>query len=170
MAVKQSMVDTTPTERSLGTVDGGSTASTAAMQAAYPGSPIYSGKISDSSLLEYYQKLMANTELNDGGHMFGTVNLDYSGAPNLRKVETGGGGLPGTPYIPNVSSPGEGTTDPTKLPDPPKDLGVNASDGTYGLGGSLTEPSKKSKEIASNKIGSYVMGSADPEGKPYGKA
>ena len=35
-----------------------------------------------------------------------TVSLEFADAPDISKVETGGGGLPATPYVPNPSSPG----------------------------------------------------------------
>jgi hypothetical protein len=37
----------------------------------------------------------------------GGVSLTYASAPDLAAVKVGGGGLPSTPYTPNLTSPGE---------------------------------------------------------------
>ena len=43
------------------------------------------------------------------------VKRDYGDAPNLDEVVVGGGGLPGSPYAPNIASPAVGV-DPASLP------------------------------------------------------
>lgn len=79
---------------------------------------------------------------------------DYTDAPNLSEVETGPGGLPGTPYVPNVASPGEGTTNPLDLPAPPEGVGVRPSDVPFsGVPITANDPSNTSASLAGTKVG-----------------
>ena len=79
---------------------------------------------------------------------------DYTDAPNLASVETGPAGLPGTPYIPNVASPGEGSVSPTDMPEPPEGVGALPSDVPFsGVPITENDPSNTSKSMAGTKIG-----------------
>lgn len=78
------------------------------------------------------------------------VDLTFSRAPDLSTVKTGGGGLPSTPYTPNLTSPGEvNGVDPTKQADmkisDTKELSVTAQPGVNGL----VNPSEVSTKIGS---------------------
>jgi len=100
---------------------------------------------------------VANGVVNDAGHTFGTYDLNYSNSPNMQNVETGGGGLPASAYVPNPTSPGPGSvfaSDQDAYTGEIPDAGVEF--GT-GLGG-LAEPSSTSKGISSQAIGSYISG------------
>lgn len=46
-------------------------------------------------------------QVGDPNQFKSGVSLDYSDAPDLAEVKIGGGGLPSTPYTPNLTSPGE---------------------------------------------------------------
>ena len=60
--------------------------------------PGYLAELSDTERKTYYENNVINgTVLNGLG--FNSFNKDYSDAPNLVDVATGGGGLPSTPYI-----------------------------------------------------------------------
>jgi len=101
----------------------------------------------------------AASVVNDAGVWgFSTVSLEFADAPDLGEVETGGGGLPATPFVPNITSPGEGNANnPLAMPeytgDPiPKNSG-------YGSGlGSTASPSKTSPNIGKVTVGSYISG------------
>jgi len=54
----------------------------AAMRAMYPGSPAYDGTYDDDHVITKYNEVNTSP-INDGGHTFGLVNLDYSDAPDL---------------------------------------------------------------------------------------
>ena len=48
--------------------------------------------------------------------------MEFSGAPNLNNVETGGQGLPATPFVPNPTSPGEGVVSAANVAPAPKEF------------------------------------------------
>lgn len=134
----------------------------ASLQAAYPGSPVYSGDLTDDVAKEQYMKIVTDANVNDGGHTFGTVDLNYTGAPNLADVEVGGGGLPGSPYAPNVATPPTGQN-PADIPA----SGVDATNLARGSGGAfsgdgLANPKDTSATISNQKIGSLLKGSSTP--------
>lgn len=117
--------------------------------------------------------------LDDGGYMYGQVDLRFAGrridgsvddsfaAPDLTTVQTGGEGLPASPYIPNLTSPGEGNgTDPSQQPEftgnlPDGGDPALASSKQFGRGdGSAANPVTTASEIARNTIGNYIIGSS----------
>ena len=141
---------------------------TANLQSMFPGSPINKGDISDSERLEFYQNLLDlsnidSDSLHAAGGYYGIPNhsMNYveNGMPVMSDVQTGGGGLPATPYSPNLTSPGPGST---SAADQPEFTGVTkdpASVSNFGTGlGGLVEPSATAKNIATQTIGSYVSG------------
>ena len=98
--------------------------------------------------------------INDGGHTFGTYDLNYDngdGPPDQTEVTTGGGGLPASGYIPNLSSTVPGDISPTQQP---VYAGTLPSAGVeYGVGlGGLAKPADTTPNVASQKIGSYIKG------------
>jgi hypothetical protein len=95
--------------------------------------------------------------VNDSGYMFSLHNLNYKDAPNLEEVETGGAGLPATPYTPNTSSPGPGSVHYSDIPEYKGDLPVPSTQFGSGLGGAVS-PSKTSEGISSQTLGDYVSG------------
>ena len=56
-----------------------------------------------------------NGNINEGGYWGGSVNLNYKDAPKLKDVVTGPGGAPGSPYAPNLNSPGPGSVNPADM-------------------------------------------------------
>tara|TARA_R110001599_G_scaffold21330_4_gene80036 strand:+ start:627 stop:1154 length:528 start_codon:yes stop_codon:yes gene_type:complete len=95
--------------------------------------------------------------INDGGYMFGLQDLNYTEAPNLEEVETGGAGLPATPYTPNTSSPGAGSVHYADIPEYEGDLPKPTPQFGVGLGGTVS-PSVTSKGVSSQTLGDYVSG------------
>ena len=95
------------------------------------------------------------------GNGINSFSRDYSEAPNILDVETGGGGKPASPFVPNLASPGPGSINPTdqpvfngELPDP---ASKTTPFGT-GLGGTANpaETSEQIRNIAS--LGEYISG------------
>ena len=144
------------------------TSNTANLRSMFPGSPINKGELTDQERLEFYQNLldMSNIDsdtLHAAGVYYGTPNysMNYieNNMPIMSDVQTGGGGLPATPYSPNLSSPGPGSTSAADQPEytgTTKDPATISNFGT-GLGG-LVEPTTTSKNIATQAIGNYVSG------------
>ena len=144
------------------------TSKSANLRAAFPGSPIYNQEISDLERLETYQKILDASNIdsdpkNAAGGYYGMPNYDMNfiknGLPVIADVETGGGGLPATPFSPNVTSPGAGSS---RAADQPEFLGETKNPDTIsnfgsGLGGTV-EPEVTTKNISNIKIGQYVSG------------
>jgi hypothetical protein len=134
-----------------------------ALRAMYPGSPAYDGTYDDDHVISTYNQLNVSP-INDGGYYFGTFNLDFSDAPDLTTVKTGGGGLPGTPYSPNTASPGPGLN-PKNIPAiDPAILAKDKGGGGFGVGDGLASPNNTSKVISRQKIGNLILGSSTPRG------
>lgn len=147
----QITVEAVSTERGLGTSD------TSTMQEMFPGSPIHSGDLTAASVLAMGNDLLISEIVNDGGHTFGTFNRDFSGAPVLADVVTGGGGLPGSPYTPAPGSPGPGSMNPADIPTPPADWPPPAGI-EYGVGSGQLSPDAESQKISNQTIGDYLFG------------
>jgi hypothetical protein len=155
-----------PTHRQL-TVEvpvstrGNGKSDTKTLQKAFPSSPIYKGELTDQVILEEGQTLLVDGLVNDGGHTFGEFDRDYSASPDIEnEVQTGGAGLPGSPFAPNIASPGEGNgLNPQSIPD----TGVEATENARGSGdpfpgNGLIAPKKTSKNTSEQKIGSLKFG------------
>lgn len=158
MARKQIMVQ--PPVR----VAGNGSSDTATLQEMFPGSPVYEGTLTDDVATAQYMDQILSGEINDGGHTFGTVNIDYVGAPNMGDVITGGGGLPGTSFSPNIASPPVGQN-PADIPV----AGADAAEKAKGSGGAfsgdgLASPKDTSRVISKQKIGTLQKGSSTPLG------
>jgi len=149
---KQGTVTPPTSDRSLGKSGSNQLAS------AYGASPIHSGEIDDDTIREQFQSDVLDAIINDAGHTFGEFDTSYSDAPDMNSVATGGGGLPASPYVPNVSSPGPGSLNPSDQPDPPEGFGQTPSD-TWGTGvGSQLTPKNSSEKISGQTLGAYIMG------------
>lgn len=132
----------------------------------YPNSPFYNGELNDEGLREQFIELVQSPTVNDGGHTFGEVDRDYGAAPNFDDVVTGGGGLPGTPFAPNIASPTV-PHDPSTIPSAGAEVTERArGNGGHGIGDGLTSPLKTSKNISAQtvRIGSLKFGSSTPNG------
>jgi len=150
----QTMVEPMTTEKGMGT------SSTTSVKTSFPASPIYLSEISDAERKDYFQKNVLDGEVNDGGHTFGIFSRDYSEAPDIASVETGGGGLPGSPWAPNPVSPGPGSINAAEQGEPPAGWCESPPE-QWGTGvGSQLEPSVASAQQAGGTLGDYVMGKA----------
>ena len=150
----QTMLEPVSTEKGMGT------SSTELAQTCFPASPIYMGELTDAERKEQFTELCLTGEVNDGGHTFGTFNRDYVDAPNLTEVETGGGGLPASPYVPNPVSPGPGSINAADQADPPDGFGQSPPE-QWGTGvGSQLDPSVSSAQQSGGTLGDQVMGKA----------
>jgi len=158
-----------PTHRQLtvtapSTTRGNGSSDTKTLQKAFPSSPIYKGELTEEVVRTEGQTLLVDGVVNDGGKTFGSFDRDYSGAPDLEKdVEVGGAGLPGSPYAPNIASPGvEGSLNPADIPA----VGAEATQAAKGSGApfngnGLESPSKTTKSISAQKLGSLIFGKSD---------
>lgn len=130
------------------------------LKSSFPNSPIYLEEITDEERKTRYKEL-ALDGLVVNGNGINSFNRDYDNAPNLEDVETGGGGLPASPYMPNLTSPGPGSVNaadqPTYNGDIP-DKNTNQTAFGTGLGGttSPSETSKQMKDVAS--LSEYISG------------
>jgi hypothetical protein len=103
---------------------------------------------------------VAGGVVNDGGHTFGSYDLNYNnagGAPDQDTVSVGGGGLPASGYVPNLSSTTPGDISPSQQPVYGGTLPAPGTEYGVGLGG-LAKPADTTPNIAGQKIGSYIKG------------
>ena len=134
------------------------------LRAAFPNSPIFNGDLSDDERRKTYQELALDGVVVNG-HGINSYDRDFKGTtkdpvPDLSEVETGGGGLPASPFVPNLTSPGPGSLNASdqpeftgELPDPE----FNVEFGS-GLGG-LISPAQTSAEISQQgTLGTYISG------------
>lgn len=149
---KQGTVEPAITDRALGRSGSNTLAS------SYASSPIHSGDMTPDSIREQYQTAVLDGTINDGGHTFGTQNLNYEDAPNMDDVETGGGGLPASPYVPNPVSPGEGSTDPSDQSEAPEGFGDTPSATPFNGVGSQLSPKASAEAISAQTLGQYGLG------------
>jgi hypothetical protein len=112
--------------------------------------------------------LFKNVNLEDGrvndgpnGFFNGNASLKFYDAPNLAEVQVGGGGLPGSPYGPNIASPGAGNgLNYSAIPAAGVEatnravggvvvgeVGLKNTGGAFGIGNGLTSPSKTTRAI-----------------------
>jgi hypothetical protein len=121
--------------------------------------PGYLNELSDESIVKFYQKDVLDGKVSDGFGfpMFDTNYMKENGAPDLSKVDTGGGGKPATPYVPNLNSPGPGITTANAVPAYEGSIPDGAPEFGSGLGGTLS-PSTTSTEIQKQTLGSFGLG------------
>ena len=142
------------------------------MKSIFSESPIYKGEITDLERTTSYQSLALDGNVTDTvnvagvnivgapGLGFNSHNRDYVDAPDLSEVETGGGGLPASPYMPNVTSPGPGSVSAADQPEFNGTLPNMASNIEFGSGlGGTISPSETSEQISDQTIlGTYISG------------
>ena len=129
------------------------------LQSIYPQSPIYKGEISDQERTEVYQDLALDGVIN-GGLGINSFDPNYPDAPDISQVETGGGGLPASPYIPNLTSPGPGSVSAADQPVFNGELPSAENNVEFGSGlGGTASPAESSKSISEqNLLGEYISG------------
>jgi len=161
-SVKQTTVDPAATTSGLGS------SNTEGLAATFPASPIHSGDLTRDSVEASGNDLLMQGTVQ-GGMGIPSYSRDFTGedsgvsAPD-GDVETGAGGLPASAYVPNPASPGPGSQNPTDLPAPPEGFGQTPNGDTYGSGtGALTNPADTTKIIASTKLGSFGLGTSNPQ-------
>jgi len=153
----QGTVESPVTDNGLGK------SSTNSLKDIYADSPIHKGELTAESIKQSFQDDTLDAVINDAGHTFGTFDTGYIDAPDLEDVETGAGGLPASPYVPNPSSPGEGSVNATDQPEAPDGYGQTPNS-QWGSGvGSALQPKVSSAKISGQKLGDYVMGSSKGE-------
>jgi len=130
------------------------------LQKAYPGSPVYSGELDDEKVANQYIDIVTDAVVDDLGHAFGKVDLNYTGAPNLEDVVVGGGGLPGSPYAPNIASPPTGQN-PADIPA----SGVDATKVSQGSGAPFSGDGLANPRDTSRNVSKITIGSLPPVGK-----
>ena len=154
---KQIVVEATVSDSKMGA------RSTSNMSAIYATSPIHTGDMTDSSVREQYQGTVLDGVINDEGHTFGTYDTAYADAPSYDEVETGGGGLPASAWVPNPNSPGPGSQNPADQADPPDGYGETPGD-TWGGGiGSQLSPKVSSEKASAHTLGDYILGKSSKE-------
>jgi hypothetical protein len=137
--------------------------SSANMSSIYASSPIHSGEMTDDSVKEQYQGEVLDAVINDAGHTFGTYDTSYTDAPAYDEVETGGGGLPASPWVPNPNSPGPGSQNPSDQAEAPDGYGEKPGD-TWGSGvGSQLSPKSSSEKTSAHTLGDYILGKSSKE-------
>jgi hypothetical protein len=142
------------------------------LQSMFPNSPIYNGDMSDAERKKSFQGLALDGNVNDAvevagklvqggqGNGINSYEREYSQAPDLSSVVTGGGGLPASPYMPNLTSPGPGSLNAADQPVYTGELpdAENRSNFGSGLGG-LVQPSETSNNISKqNVLEAYISG------------
>ena len=129
-----------------------------ALKAMFPQTPYFNGDYDDAKALALGNETLLGASVNDGGHTFSTVSLQYTDAPDMSTVDTGGLKLP-NPYQPNPGSPGEGSMLASDQPDPPADYGTQTEQFGSGVGTvAASSPDKTSATHASHTIGQYIQG------------
>lgn len=110
---------------------------------------------------------IANGVVNDEGYAFGTIDLNYSDSPDMNTVQTGGGGLPASPYVPNIASAEGGI--PSNQPEYTGDLPNRNNSYGVGPGGTteLANPKNTSKSISGQTLNSYVLGPVAGQSQAY---
>lgn len=159
------------------TTRGNGSSDTDALQTAHPGSPIYRNEINDARLEEQANAVLIGeldaTDPIDSGRgndvqaiaywdLPTSYTRDYGDSPNLEEVVVGGGGLPGSPYAPNIAVPAEGQN-PADIPAE----GVGVTEAARGGGGAfdgdgLASPSDTRENVGRQTIGSLTLGSSTP--------
>ena len=143
----------------MGAVKELSRSNTASLRASFPGSPIHTGAMTRESVQAHFQSEVLSG-IVENGYCFSSFDRDYSGAPKISEEVSGGaGGLPGSSHMPNPSSPGAGTVDPTKQPAPPDKLQTAKTSRPPFIGpGSALEPADSSAIHAAHQVKDYIMG------------
>jgi len=128
------------------------------LESMFAASPLYVDYNSDETVTQLYQD-EALDGLVTSGLGINSFNRDYAenDAPNLEDVETGGGGLPASPFVPNPTSPGPGSV--FAGDQAPYEGELPEAGGEFGSGlGATLSPSVTSAEIENQTLGSYISG------------
>ncbi len=152
MAMPQGTVSPVITDRKLGS------SATNDLKSMFSTSPLH--EMTAEGIREKYQSEVLDGVTNDGGHTFNEQNMGYPDAPSYDDVPTGGGGAPASAFVPNPSSPGEGSVDPSTQPKAPDGFGETPSATPFAGVGSQLSPKASSEAISSQKLGDLSKGSS----------
>lgn len=135
------------------------TSNTSNLKKAFPNAPQYND-YKDASAFKLYQDLLNSEGLTYAEAGITDFSMNYNnGAPNLNEVETGGAGLPATPFSPNITSPGPGNHSATAQPEFTGDTKNIQAINNFGSGlGGLVSPSETAPIIATTTLGEYISG------------
>ena len=144
---------------------------TASLQKAFPNSPF--GELGDNAnniITEIFLERVTgynNYPKEYDINLFPNgVDANYGEAPNIDEVITGGGGLPGSPYAPNIASPQVGTVDPRTIPA----AGTEATMAAKGAGSpwqdkdNTNKPDKAARVISMQNLTNIQLGKSAPLG------
>jgi len=116
----------------------GTQSNKAVLKKLFSNSPIHSGQLTKDNIGDYCAQFLLG-RVDDGGYgVLGEVERGFSESPNLADTQTGEGGLPASPYVPNPSSPTQGLN-PASIPAAPEGYGTVPSD-TWGNGNGHASP------------------------------
>ena len=158
---RQLTVETPVRSFGLGSSDSASLRKVFASSPIVGSTPTYNTDAIVRLAFERPQELGSDGMLSDGGYAVGSVSRYYRDAPNLATVEVGGGGLPATPYSPNVASPGEGNgINYRAIPGDSATLEAVRrlrGGGGAGVGNGLESPSTTTQRIVPRRIGDTLQ-------------
>lgn len=158
-----------PTDRGPGRSD------TATLKTLFPGAPGATDYVGTEGSATYKQvalNLLLSGEVTDNLQT-AAVDRDYGvnasdesrKPPSYGAVETGGGGLPASAWVPNPASPGAGSVDPNDQPDPTEGYGTAPTNTIANVGASsdATQPSRdpatSSQRMSQGReVGAYSPG------------
>jgi hypothetical protein len=126
---------------------------TAALKSLFPETPgntIDANSFRIEKLKELLKgEIVDNLQVGTSDRDFGASATDASRVPpDLKTVAVGAGGLPASPWVPNPTSPGEGSTNPADLKEAPAGYGMNPTNSIANDGASTdaTTPSRNPYE------------------------
>lgn len=157
--IKQNLVEPTQIK-----TPGSGVANIGNLKKAFPNTPQYND-YKDIAVKKLYEDLLnnASSDAGDIDAYYGlsgfSLNYNENNPPKLEDVETGGGGLPATPFSPNITSPGPGSTNASAQPEYTGEVKNVESISNFGSGlGGLVSPSETSINMSDTKLGSYLSG------------
>lgn len=129
------------------------------LRSAFPNSPVFLGELTDEERKKLYQELALDGVVVNGNGL-NSFNRDFVDAPDLSEVETGGGGLPASPFIPNLTSPGPGSVSANDQLEYNGELPNAEFKNSFGSGkGGLISPAETSAELSKQgTLGTYISG------------
>lgn len=133
-------------------VGGKGSSDVATLNAAFPGTPSIasSGQYNDQSVAALMETLHDGVQTGNPDHP--NFDLDYGLAPVLADVDVGDAGRPGSPYTPNIVSPGVGSLNPRDMGAPPPGHPRAGSSGA----GSTKDTHEASQQVAQQQAGGGV--------------
>ena len=153
------------TQAAKGQVAGGSTSGTARVRACFPQTPI----IDEEDLKKLFVEKVLSGEVLDG-FMFESFNRDYVGTTNQpapdftpdkdTSITVEGESIP-SHFVPNPTSPGEGSLNPTDKPEAPDGFVKHTEQFGNGAGSKQGPATLRENLVAAREtFGTYIKGKA----------